>query len=226
MNITKKIFAAVLGALLIAVGVLGALNVLGLTTLELNLDGWWALFLIVPGISGLFSAQKDKLGSLFILLLGIFLLLTARGVVEYAVGWKLIVPLILVLLGIKFITRIFSEPNASPSFQTTDSADVSAVFSEKHADLTGKDVTEAKVCAVFGGAECDLSGALLHDGAEIDVMCAFGGVELRVPDNVVIRNQAFCFFGGMSDKRSRPANEGNITVNLQGVCVFGGIDIK
>lgn len=226
MNTTKKIFAAVLGAILIAVGVLGALNVLGLTTVELSLDGWWALFLIVPGISGLFSAHKDKLGSLFILLLGVFLLLAARGVVEYAAGLQLVVPLILVLLGIKFIARIFSAPQASPSFKTTDSAEVSAVFNEQHADLTGKNVSAAKVCALFGGAECNLSGALLQDKAQIDVMCAFGGVELRVPENVIIRNQTFCLFGGMSDKRSRPANEGDITIDLQGVCVFGGIDIK
>lgn len=54
----KKISNVIWGVVLIAVGVLFALNALSITHIDMFFDGWWTLFIIVPCTVGLF---KDKI---------------------------------------------------------------------------------------------------------------------------------------------------------------------
>ena len=58
----KQAFKIVIGLALIAAGVLWILNITGVFTFEFSTKGWWALFIIVPCIIGLFS---DKAVSTF-----------------------------------------------------------------------------------------------------------------------------------------------------------------
>ena len=60
----KKITKIIGGLILIAVGVLFALNALKITNFDIFFDGWWTLFIIVPCLIGLFT-EKDKIGNLF-----------------------------------------------------------------------------------------------------------------------------------------------------------------
>ena len=57
--------AVVIGALLIALGVLFGLKELGVLQADISLDGWWTLFLIVPGAVGIFTSH-DKIGNIIV----------------------------------------------------------------------------------------------------------------------------------------------------------------
>lgn len=74
----KKVMAVVIGALLIALGVLFGLKELGVLQADISLDGWWTLFLIVPGATGIFTS-RDKIGNIIVTLIGVYLLLAARS---------------------------------------------------------------------------------------------------------------------------------------------------
>ena len=100
----NKILRYVIGALLIAFGVIYALNVFGLTDIDISLDGWWTLFIIIPCLGGLIRG-KDKLMSAMGLIVGVLLLLAARDIFDYDIVWKLLVPTVIVLLGIKLIIK-------------------------------------------------------------------------------------------------------------------------
>ena len=56
----KKISSILWGIVLVAVGVLLALNALNVTHIDVFFDGWWTLFLIVPCTIGLFSERERR----------------------------------------------------------------------------------------------------------------------------------------------------------------------
>ena len=61
--IMKKIFGIVLGAMLIAGSVLAILNITNIVPIDISLDGWWSLFIIVPAVNGLISDRRDASNS-------------------------------------------------------------------------------------------------------------------------------------------------------------------
>lgn len=108
----KKITGIALGALLVAVGILYGLSALDVIKINISLDGWWTLFIIVPGIYGLFTS-KDKLGNAAVLLIGIYLLLAARNIISYGVIWKLIIPTAIIMFGLKMIAKSLKGDSGS-----------------------------------------------------------------------------------------------------------------
>ncbi len=221
----KKVFGAVIGALLVAAGVLGILNVFGLATdIKINLDGWWwAVFLILPALYGLITSQS-KLGNLFVLVVGVYLLLASRGVLGYGTVWKLIVPLLLVLLGVKFILKVF-HPQALSS--ASKHSDEFVTYFQTQTHKHPQDTRPlAKVGTVFGGSVCDLTDARFSEENSLDVFCLFGGVELYLPSDVEVVQNTFCLFGGLDDKRKMGSDPKQKRLTINGCCTFGGIEIK
>lgn len=100
----KRITNIVLGAILIACGVIYFLDVFEIADVNFSLDGWWTLFIILPCLRGLFTS-KEKLWNLIGLAVGVFLLLAARGVIEYEMIWKVAGPALIAMLGIKLIIK-------------------------------------------------------------------------------------------------------------------------
>lgn len=212
----KKITNIIIGAVLICCGVIYAINIFGICDLHFSPDGWWTLFIIFPCLGGLLT-NKDKSGSLIGLGVGVLLLLAARDVIEYDMVWKIIVPVIIVLLGVKIIIKTVRPTNNESS----------AAEEAQGVDYNVDADTVAKVGAVFGGAVCNLKNAKITDGCHIDLMCVFGGADILVPENVTIKNNTFCLFGGISDKRAVISDAANgVTLYINGFCIFGGADIK
>ena len=54
----------------------------------------------------------------------------------------------------------------------------------------------------------------------------FGGVDIVVPENVEIKTNTFCLFGGVSDERKvKPIANPDAVLTINGFCMFGGADI-
>lgn len=222
----KKATGILLGALLICCGVVAALNVFGVANINFSLDGWWTLFIIIPSVSGLLTS-KDKAGSLIGLGFGVMLLLAARDVIDYDMVWKILVPVIIVALGVKIIVKTVSSKEAEGTTASGEQREVNAIFGEQNVSCDGEEVAAAKVAAVFGGATCNLKNVKNLDGCHIDLLCVFGGADILVPENVTVKNNTFCLFGGISDKRTvKSGTENEATLYINGFCIFGGADIK
>jgi hypothetical protein len=79
---------------------------------------------------------------------------------------------------------------------------------------------------VFGGSEFDFREATFEsDVCEMTIYVGFGGVELRVPAGVNVRNETVAIFGGTDVKHITP-QPGGPTIVLTGLVLFGGIDVK
>ena len=217
------------GILLIALGVLIALRAFGIFNFDLFFDGWWTLFIIVPSLISLFT-EKKKLGSIVGLVIGVLLLLCAWGIFDYDIIVKLIVPMIIVVIGVKLIIGGKTAGKAAEILDGVKENDGSvptgfAAFSESVLSFPGEKFTGAELTAVFGGVKCDLRGAIIDSDTAINVTVAFGGVDIFVPDGVKVVMNTTAIFGGTEDK-TVPLPTADKTIYIKGLCMFGGITVK
>lgn len=80
---------------------------------------------------------------------------------------------------------------------------------------------------LFGASKFDFRGATFgSDVVTLTIFCAFGAVEIVVPEGVNVRNETVALFGASEVKDISPAPPGAPTLVLKGVVAFGGIDVK
>ncbi len=212
------------GVLLVAVGVFFGLRALGILSFQILFDGWWTLFIIVPCFVGLFT-ERDKWGNGIGLLVGVLLLLCCQDVLTFSVLWKLVLPLLALLSGLRLIFGGIKGENSPPMGATPRSG--CAVFSGSELRFDNERFEGAELTAVFGGVECDLRGAIIPEDCTVRATAVFGGVDIFLPDTVNVQLRSSSLFGGVSDKkRPRPAISGAPTLYIQGNSLFGGVDLK
>lgn len=79
---------------------------------------------------------------------------------------------------------------------------------------------------LFGGTVLDFREATFEsDVVEVTLFCMFGGVDIKVPEGVNVRNETFAVFGGSDVKHTRPS-PGGPTIVVKGLVAFGGVDVR
>ena len=224
----KKASNILWGLILIAAGAVFALNAAGVTNIDLFFDGWWTLFIIIPCLNGLFS-EKDKVGNLIGLALGVLLLLSAQDILDFSVILKLILPIIIIVIGIHMlVSGLFRNKTDKVIKKIKENGGqtrvVSATFSGCHIDYNGQVFDSAELNAVFGGVKCDLRNAVIDGDCAIKLTAVFGGIDIFVPPQINVKVNSTCLFGGISNKTATV--EGAPTLYISGTCMFGGVDIK
>ena len=224
------------GIILVAAGVIFALNSLGVTNIDIFFDGWWTLFIIIPCTVHLFT-ERDVIGNLCGILLGVFLLLCARGVLQYSMLWKLLLPLFVVAIGLKLIFKGLFRRNVwddddddDDDFDETLNENgkpphtANAIFSAHRISYDGMVFHSAELNVIFGGAQLDLRNAIIEGDCKVRANSIFGGVTILVPDNVNVRVSSSNIFGGCSNKTAE--KEGAHTIYITSNSIFGGTSIK
>ncbi len=225
MNKTSRVLW---GIVLIAAGVILALNVLGITNIDIFFDGWWTLFIIVPCGIGLVT-EREKTGNLIGVLIGVFLLLCCWDILSFTMLWKLLVPAIIVIIGLKLVfTGLFgnkaNELMKKLRMEGKEPRTGCATFSGCDINYDGEVFEGAELTAVFGGVKCDLRNAFIDKDCAIQVTSVFGGIDILVPDNINVKVNSTGIFGGVSNKTKVQHNAP--TLYVSGTCMFGGVDIK
>ena len=100
----KKNDNIIWGIVLIIVGIILGLKALGIFEFNIFFKGWWTLFIIIPCFIGIIK-HESKTGSIIGLIIGIMLLLDVRDVIDTDLFWKLIIPMIFVVIGISMIFK-------------------------------------------------------------------------------------------------------------------------
>lgn len=229
MKNTKKI---VWGIVLIAAGVLWALSALGIAEVDIFFEGWWTLFIIVPCAISLVTSN-EKVDSLIGLGVGVVLLLCARDIIQFDTVFKLAVPAVIVIIGLKMLIGSFTDRKTDEVVKEmeTNSEDIDnvfAIFTGQKVDCRGKVFRGAEINAIFGGVDYDLRGAVIEPDCAIKASAIFGGIDIYVPENVKVRVKSTSIFGGTSNKARRPDDgaENVVTLYVSALSLFGGIDIK
>lgn len=249
----KKLGSWLWGLALVAIGVLLGLRALNIVDFEVFFDGWWTLFIIVPSVIGLI-ADEHKIGSLVGILIGVALLACAQGWMTYGMFWKLLLPVVLVIIGISVIgksvfgkdekvAKKIKEVREAQKVEARDGKDnedkekdgakeYTATFGGQKVSFAGKTLTNCRAEAIFGGVELDLREAKLKKDTIITTCCVFGGMDIMVPSDWQVEVSATPIFGGVSDNRKVKLDEkegkkaNKPTLYIEATCVFGGVEIK
>jgi hypothetical protein len=82
--------------------------------------------------------------------------------------------------------------------------------------------------AVMGGIEIDLTHARFAEAeVTISVFAFWGGVEIRVPDDINVNVDGFGFMGAFEDRApGRRHIPGAPTVRITGLAIMGGVEVK
>jgi len=224
----KKISNILWGVVLVAAGAIFALNALNVTDIDVFFDGWWTLFIIVPCAVGLFT-EREKTGNIIGIVVGVVLLLCCRDILSFSVMWKLAVPAIIVIIGLKMIFSGLFGNKANEMFKQIkqEGGDVRtgcATFSGCDINYDGQAFEGADLTAVFGGVKCDLRNAIITKDCAIKVSAIFGGIDILVPDNINVKVDSISVFGGVSNKTA--VHKDSPTIYISGTCMFGGVDVK
>ena len=226
----KKISKILWGVAFIVAGVIFALNAFGVTDIELFFDGWWTLFIIIPCLIGLFS-DREKIGNIIGLAVGVFLLLCCQNVLDFDMLWKIAAPAIIVIIGVKLIFGAVFGDKAAKMLESSKQSGENiktgcATFSGQTLNFDAERFSGAELTAVFGGVKCDLRNAIIEKDCAINATAIFGGIDIYVPDYVNVKINSNSIFGGVSEKNHRPQNPNAVTVYINATCMFGGVDIK
>lgn len=226
----RKITKILWGIVLIVVGAVIALNAFGITDIDIFFDGWWTLFIIVPCFVGLFN-EREKTGNLIGIAIGVFLLLCCQNILSFDMLWKLAIPAIIVIIGLKLILgAIFGDKATKLLVESRQNGDNvkngCAVFSGQDLRFDGEVFNGAELTAIFGGVKCDLRNAVIEKDCAINATAIFGGIDILVPEHVNVKINSNSIFGGVSDKKNRPMIHEAPTVYINATCMFGGVDIK
>lgn len=227
-----KNFSSIMwGLVLVALGVILGGNAMGWFNIDVFFDGWWTLFIIVPCTIGFLTKPGERIGHLIGLAVGVILLLACLDVVAFDNLWKLIFPAVIVIVGLCMIFKNlfahkFNAAAAKLSEKINKDDEIGAVFAGQDINMNGEEFKGKNLSAVFGGIKLDLRKAKIKEDAVINASAIFGGVEIFVPDDVVVITKSNSIFGGVSNKTNNNPKEGAPTIYVNGTGIFGGVEIK
>lgn len=224
----KNLSRILWGIVLIFIGVIWGLNRTGVADINIFFDGWWTLFIIVPSIISLFESGSNKTSSIIFLVIGILLLLASQGVFEFEILWEILLPAIVILIGLSLIFGHKVDFNVKEKTKCLDSKDTESIFAafgEQNVSKSGEKFEKANLNAIFGAVKLDLREAKLEKETVIGAWAIFGGIEILVPDDCIVKVKGTPIFGGISNERKNN-EDAKKTIYIEAYTIFGGLDIK
>jgi len=214
----RDITTVVVGLLFLAAGVLIGGNMLGYFYFDVNLAGWWTLFLIIPALLSMTQVGPNA-GNMILFGIGTLLLLDQQRIIPRNYGWKLIFPVVLLAVGFQILFGGTSRrgyrqgkedgrgegPRGDGEPQGSFGGGGNADGSEGHAGG-----------GVFSSASRPGEG---HKKASV----TFGGEDIHYGDEDFLGGTYTATFGGLSINLVNVRITGDVTINVS--TIFGGVEI-
>lgn len=210
------------GSAIIVVGALLLLGNLGINVAHDILSKWWPLFVVGAGLFIFIQNPRSYLWALLVTGVGVVLQLNQLNIVDIN-PWEFVWPAALILLG---LSLVFHKSYASRNTSTKELDDLSAILAGSEQKNTSDDYKGSKVTAIMGGVKIDLRKATIKKEAVIDVFGFWGGVEIVVPRNVVVKKQIAAVLGGVEDKTDQDVTKDAPVLRITGDVIMTGVEIK
>ena len=213
----------------IIVGILVLINALGIIEINVFFKGWWTLFIIVPCFVNIFK-DNDKTASIIGTVFGILLLLAVRDVINFDLLWKILLPLVLIIIGLSLIFKDKVSDKVKDEIKKLNKNskdEYTATFSGQDLNFDDEEFKGCELNAIFGGIKCSIKNAKLKDDVVINASSIFGGITLYVPKDVNVKVVSNSIFGGVSGNYNKNKNDKKgKTIYVNATCLFGGVEIK
>ncbi|MET8762953.1 LiaF domain-containing protein [Lentzea sp. NPDC004782] len=201
------------GLVLLALGVFGILDAVGVLDSGPVIANWWPAAVVVLGLVAMAAERRVSLGPVVIVVLGLVLL---AGTLDWTTG-NLLLPTVLAGVGVAVLVGLRRHHGTRTPV---------AMFGGASTKERSKHLRHADVSAIFGGATLDLREAHIDTDADVDAFALFGGVDVLVPEGWRVSVGGLPFMGGIDDKTSNderelPDDAPVLTVN--GTALFGAV---
>lgn len=246
----------VLGAIVVAIGVLLLLGNLGWVDARWVLRTLWPLALVVVGVAMLRDSRQRKGNPWPWVLITAGIWIFADNMDWIAIDlWDLIVPAILLYIGAKLIYRNQAESQSSKhdagasGHSDGDPATAEQPHTEHvrlpHADKSPEFVRSfafmsycdlhpvmrplsgGDLSAVMGGIKLDLRDTEMEGNhAIVDVFTFWGGIEILVPPDWTVSSKVTTLIGGFVDSRRPTKVVPTKTLIVRGFNLMSGIEVK
>ncbi len=212
----KKTFTDILrGLFIIAIGVILGGNVMGIWAVDLFFPGWWTMFIIFPCLYWIIKNGPDVV-NVAGLIIGVLLLLDNTEFFGSYISWRLIFPIIIVVIGVNIII--------SSVRRNGDKSPENVNFGEKKVDFGGKEFRGGTFKCSFGEMKIDLTDAVIKQEKLFLVECSFGEVTVYLPEGVSLDVKSETSFGEVKTVYARTAC--GIPLDMKINCSFGSVTIK
>ncbi len=217
MQPSKSLF---IGFLIVAIGLFLLADNMGFVPYQLYFLRSWQMLLIVIGVFNFLTGRRSA--AIVLVTIGTFFLIHEYGPYDLKDFW----PLILVVVGIALILNRGSLNFGSVETSENFFDDVN-IFGGGEKKFVSHDLQGGKVTNIFGGATIDLRDSIPGRDAMIEVHTIFGGCEIIVPEDWIVKIEVFSMFGGFSDeRRSAVSTPDSPRVIIRGFTLFGGGELK
>ena len=178
----KKVGNILWGLLLVVLGIIIGLNTLGIADINIFFKGWWTLFIIIPSFISIIK-DDEKIGSLIAFLIGVGLLLSVRDIIDFSLIWKLLVPIIFVIIGLSIIFKDSLNKKLKEEFEKIKldkkGEEITATFSEQKVNYDEEVFNGAEINAIFGGVDNKIKNAESKKTLYINSTNIFGGTDIK-----------------------------------------------
>lgn len=216
---------AVIGVMIILIGVAALLGSLDIMDTGNLFSMYWPILLILFGIASLLDRQSGSFFGLVLVVVGVFFQLKNLEILFTHVDlWEILWPVLIIIAGLWFI---FPKKKHIYSLDAINNA---AIFGGADIVNNSQHFKGGEVTAVFGGLDIDLTGCDIDDGEDvvIDAFAAFGGVTFKVPADWHVEMRGLPILGGWENKKNFPKNgpRPTKTITVKSMIICGGIEVK
>ena len=213
----------ILGVAIVAAGAMLLLDRLGVPGLANTLGTWWPMFVVAAGIASLISSPRNFLWPTAIIAFGVLLQFDRLDMIDFN-PWQMIWPAILIVVGLSIL---LGRSGKNIQKATKDELqNITTVLSGGEYKNNSTDFKGAKIVAIMGGSELDIRDSTIKTEATIEVTAICGGIELRVPKGVMVKNHTNCILGAAEIKTPTPASNKSPVLNIVGDVIMSGLEIK
>ena len=212
----------VTGILVVIVGIALLLSSLNVWNFNEVVRTWWPLVVIGSGLIVFINDRSAYMWSLMLVAFGAILQLHILGVIGVK-PWQLIWPIIIIAVGVSLLT---SHAARGKKLSKDERHDVTAILSGSEQKNNSPDYKGGRITAVMGGVVLDLRKATIKKEATVDLFSLWGGIEIIVPENVIVKNNTSVILGGVESKVSGDAERSAPVLQLVGDVVMAGVEVK
>jgi predicted membrane protein len=224
------------GILFIGLGIALIGQVAKLWDLRDYSNGWWAIFIIVPGLAGIIISGFE-FWNVTLVIIGGWLYGEANnmfGMGDISRVW--IIGILLIILGFKIIVGTSHKAykkipigelnNGKFNENSEDYPEYNCVFSNLNIINKSQNLKGGTASSVFGKMVIDLREVTIQNNICFEVNSVFGGLDVLMPKSLPVRLNMTPVFGNYHNFTSSINTDKNAPyIELKGAAVFGNINV-
>lgn len=210
------------GIVITVVGAALLLNALKVINVNYLFTDFWPLLIVAAAVLIFINDMRSWPVAAFVAVLGGLFQLRELEVIDVQ-PWTVIWPLIIIFVGVSLLfNRSYTGKRASKA----ERDDVTAIMAGLNVTNHSKSFKQSNATAIMGGARLDLRKAEFDKDALVEIFSFWGGVEIIVPENVVIRNQINNIMAGTDDRTHQKTDKKSPVLTITGTLIMAGASIR